>query len=99
MTDSTGYGWIQHIVHGTSQALVASGSKSYRTGYGKRFFMEAKIFEVCRAIIFNEPTFLTMPEWIRLSSDLRQDVDEGFNYHPLDILLDIITKCSALRVR
>lgn len=98
MSDVTGHGWIQHIVHGTSKALVASGSNACRCGSGKRFFIEAKIFEVCRAIIFNENTFLTGLEWMTLSVNLRQQEDDaGWNH--LDALLDIIIECSALRVR
>lgn len=98
MNDETGRGWIQHIVHGTSKALVASGTNSCRYGFGKRFFIEAKMFEVCRAIIFNEPTFLTRTEWMALSFQLRQG-DEDVSCNDLDELLDLIAECSALRVQ
>lgn len=97
MSDTTGQGWVQHLVHGTSSALVATGPLAFESGLGKRFFTEIRIFEVCRAIIFNEPTFLANPGWQELSAKL-QDVEDGQS-HPLDALLDIIVLCSTLRVR
>lgn len=60
--------------------------------------MEVKIFEVCRAIVFNEPTFLAQSKWKALSAKLQTDLVET-EAHPLDELLDIIVACSSLRVR
>lgn len=60
--------------------------------------MQARVFEVARTILFNEPSLLTRPEW----QDLFRVVwakDEGCNWHPLDSLLDIMVMCSRLRVR
>ncbi|RSM07307.1 hypothetical protein CDV31_008672 [Fusarium ambrosium] len=97
MSDTTGQGWLQHLVHGTSNALVATGPLAFESGLGKRFFTEIRIFEVCRAIIFNEPSFLADPGWQNLSAKLQGlDADQS---HPLDALLDIIVLCSTLRVR
>ncbi|KPM44919.1 hypothetical protein AK830_g1635 [Neonectria ditissima] len=98
MSDSTGQGWVQHIVHGTSKALVASGPLACQASFGKRFFIEVKIFEVCRAIIFNEPTFLAQSECKALSVKLQTEHVEA-EMHPLGELLDIIVSCSSLRVR
>lgn len=97
MSDTTGQGWVQHLVHGTSNALVATGPSAFESGLGKRFFTEIRIFEVCRAIVFNEPTFLAEPEWQNLAAKLQ--VLEADDSHPLDALLDIIVLCSTLRVR
>ncbi|UPK94835.1 hypothetical protein LCI18_005770 [Fusarium solani-melongenae] len=98
MSDTTGQGWVQHLVHGTSNALVATGPLAFQSGLGKRFFTEIRISEVCRAIIFNEPTFLANPGWQDLSAKLQGVEDDGQS-HPLDALLDIIVLCSTLRVR
>lgn len=96
MTDATGQGWIQHLVHGTSKALVAAGPKVCQTNLGRRFFTEIQIFEVCRAIIFNEPTFLSGSEWRNLTAiDLTSYGDQN----GLNTLLNIIVLCSTLRVR
>ncbi|RFN53913.1 hypothetical protein FIE12Z_1827 [Fusarium flagelliforme] len=97
MTDATGQGWVQHLVGGTSKALVAAGPKVCLTGRGKRFFTEIRIFEVCRAIIFNEPTFLANSEWRLLTTGMHPE-SQGDD-HGLNALLDIITLCSTLRVR
>lgn len=95
MSDSTGQGWIQHLVHGTASALVATGPLTFESGPGRSFFLEIKIFEVCRAIIFNESTFLAVKEWRELSVRLQAPGQP----HPLDTLLDIVVMCSSLRVR
>ncbi|KAF5588100.1 hypothetical protein FPCIR_7291 [Fusarium pseudocircinatum] len=97
MTDETGEGWIQHLVHGTSKALVAAGPTSCQSGHGQRFFTEIRIFEVCRAIIFNEPTFLAKADWRCLTRKMR--AKEQGDSDPLDELLDLIISCSTLRVR
>lgn len=97
MTDATGEGWIQHLVHGTSKALVAAGPTSCKSGHGRRFFTEIRIFEVCRAIIFNEPTFLAKPDWRCLTREIR--TKEQGDIDSLGELLDIIVSCSTLRVR
>ncbi|RBR12500.1 uncharacterized protein FIESC28_08624 [Fusarium coffeatum] len=97
MTDSTGQGWVQHLVGGTSKALVAAGPTVCLTGRGRRFFTEIRIFEVCRAIIFNEPTFLANSEWRFLTASIHPN--EHGKDCGLNSLLDIITLCSTLRVR
>src|SRR5690349_11754211 len=97
MTDATGQGWVQHLVGGTSKALVAASPTVCQTGRGKRFFTEIRIFEVCRAIIFNEPTFLANSEWRLLTAGMHPEW-QGDD-HGLNALLDIITLCSTLRVR
>ncbi|KAF9775664.1 hypothetical protein IL306_006215 [Fusarium sp. DS 682] len=97
MTDATGEGWVQHLVHGTSKALIAAGPTACQSGLGQRFFTEVRIFEVCRSIIFNESTFLANPDWKYLTNEMLarcQSSDQS-----LDELLDIIVSCSTLRVR
>ncbi|KAH7242158.1 hypothetical protein BKA59DRAFT_440991 [Fusarium tricinctum] len=98
MNDSTGQGWIQHLVHGTSKALVAAGPTTCYSGLDQRFFTEIRIFEVCRAIIFNEPTFLAQEEWRKLVQRMKESKGKD-GAHSLDDLLDIIVLCSTLRVR
>lgn len=95
MNDATGAAWRQHIIHGTASALAASGPQACRSGPGLAFFAQARVFEVCRTILFNEGTFLTEPGWVRLARE-RLPGGEG---RPLDSLLDIMVMCSRLRVR
>jgi hypothetical protein len=60
--------------------------------------MEIKIFEVCRAIVFNDSSFLMQDEWIAFSKRVQSTIDPG-NLHPFDDLLDIILRCASLRSR
>jgi hypothetical protein len=98
MNDSTGEGWLQHLIHGTSQALVASGPLACVSGPCRRFFTESKIFEVCRAIVFNQPTFLAEEKWMALSASLRAS-STSRSQKALDALLDIVVMCASLRVK
>ncbi len=98
MNDSTGERWLQHLIHGTSQALVASGPQTCIFGPCRRFFTESKIFEVCRAIVFNQPTFLAEEKWMTLSASLRE-ASISSSQKALDALLDIVVMCASLRVR
>ncbi|KAK3897059.1 hypothetical protein C8A05DRAFT_20098 [Staphylotrichum tortipilum] len=98
MNDSTGDGWLQHLIHGTSQALIASGPSTCISGPCMRFFTESKIFEACRAVVFNQPTFLVKEKWMALSASLRVSSLVG-SQKALDALLDIVALCASLRVK
>ena len=98
MNDSTGEGWLQHLIHGTSQALIASGPSTCISGPCRRFFTESKIFEVCRAVVFNQPTFLAEEKWIALSASLREPSISS-SQKALNALLDIVVMCASLRVK
>ncbi|CEI38410.1 hypothetical protein FVEN_g12117 [Fusarium venenatum] len=97
MTDPSGAGWVQHLVHGTSKALVAAGPTVCQSVLGQRFFAEIRVFEACRSIIFNEPTFLASPDW-RLVGEEIQSTGRNDNCG-LNELLNIVVSCSTLRVR
>jgi len=98
MLDHTGDGWIKHIYHGTSQILASRGPKAFRSGAGRRFLLEARTFEVARAIIFSERTFLATPPWLKLMDHLwtRNYAKE---WSPKESLLSIMTMCSDLCIR
>ncbi|KAI6269341.1 hypothetical protein MCOR28_007782 [Pyricularia oryzae] len=98
MNDSTGNGWLQHLIHGTSKALRASGPSTCISGPCMRFFTESKIFEVCRAVVFNQPTFLADEKWMALSASLRA-YSLCSSQKVLDALLDIVVMCASLRVK
>jgi hypothetical protein len=100
MNDATGDGWLQHLVHGTAQALIAGSPAACTSGSCSRFFTESKIFEVCRAILFNQPSFLAEDGWLALSASLRSSSTTwNESQKALDVLLDIVVLCSSLRVR
>jgi hypothetical protein len=99
ITDSSGDGWLQHLIHGTSQALIAGGPSTCLSGPCSSFFTESKVFEVCRAIVFNRPTFLAEERWMALSASLRASSNWSTSQQGLDALLDLVVLCSSLRVR
>ncbi|KAF4810542.1 hypothetical protein CGCSCA5_v010534 [Colletotrichum siamense] len=90
LQDASGQKWLQHMVFGTAQALVASGPAACKAGAMRTFFIQARTFEACRSIIFNQPSFLADPEWISLTDYLATDLDE---------ILKLVVLSSNLRVR
>ncbi|CRK39378.1 hypothetical protein BN1708_001602 [Verticillium longisporum] len=92
MTDASGAGWVQHMVHGTARALVALGpaacSARSSSAVG-RFFLQVRAFEACRAAIFNEVSFLGEDSWRAVVGGQTEE----------DAVLDVIVRCSGLRVR
>ncbi|KAJ6782111.1 hypothetical protein PWT90_08400 [Aphanocladium album] len=99
MSDMTGMGWIQHMVHGTAKGLAASGPSICQTAAGARMFQQAKMFEVCRTIVFNDRSFLTRPEWMKASQALWSHESFANEWQPLDSLVDIMLLCPDLRHR
>lgn len=89
---------MKHMVHGTSKAMEAAGPPLFRSGPGKSFFLQARIFEVCRSVVFNEDSFLVSPGWMALSSELWTG-DTISEWCPLESLLELISKCSGLCVQ
>ncbi|OHW91978.1 C6 finger domain-containing protein [Colletotrichum incanum] len=98
MQDASGQKWLQHMVFGTSQALLASGPATCTSGTMQTFFIQARIFEVCRSIIFNQASFLAAPEWINLTDSLSK-TNVVTARHSLDELLKLVVLCSTLRAR
>lgn len=70
MSESPGPGWQLHMVHGTARALRTSGAASCRRGRARTFFLQARVFEVFRAIVCSDATFLTEPEWTNLLEEM-----------------------------
>ncbi|KAF4832082.1 hypotheticall protein [Colletotrichum tropicale] len=90
LQDASGQKWLQHMVFGTAQALVASGPAACKSGTMRTFFIQARTFEACRSIIFNQPSFLADPEWISMTDCLSTN---------LDAILNLVVLSSNLRVR
>ncbi|OHF02222.1 hypothetical protein CORC01_02502 [Colletotrichum orchidophilum] len=103
MQDASGQKWLQHMVFGTSQALIASGPSACMSGTMRNFFIQARTFEVCRSIIFNQSSFLAAPEWMKLTGSLSQTATmkdhASLDHASLDDLLNLVVLCSRLRAR
>ncbi|KAK0376355.1 hypothetical protein CLIM01_06289 [Colletotrichum limetticola] len=98
LQDASGQKWLQHMVFGTSQALIASGPSACTSGTMRKFFIQARTFEVCRSIIFNQSSFLAAPEWMKVTRNLSEEANIQ-SRASVDDILNIIVLCSRLRAR
>ena len=97
MNSESGDGWLVHMVHGTGAALQASGPSLCMSGLGQSFFLQARVFEISRALLLGDSTFLSNPQWAAPCQALYGGKERSGQ--ALDELLNIIVRCSRLRVR
>ncbi len=102
MRDATGTNWLAHFLHGTSTMLCLQGpSMLVLSGdepkHHQAFFFSARIFEISRALIYTEPTFLSNPEWSAAveSHWLQNPLD----WTPKEALFDILPRFVDLAIR
>jgi hypothetical protein len=93
MYDVTGEGWVKHILYGTSSILKFRGPEAHLTGSGRSFFLAIRLFEICRSLIYSEPSFLSEPKWLAISNGL---MDDKMEIHPKEDMFDLMLSCSAL---
>ncbi|KAL6230302.1 hypothetical protein BDW75DRAFT_248787 [Aspergillus navahoensis] len=98
MQDMTGEGWVKHFLYGTSKMLQLRGPEAHIAGSGRSFFLTVRIFEVCRALIYSEPTFLCQPEWMSLMTMIGNENDDN-DWHPKELLFDLMITCSSISHR
>ncbi|KAF1932134.1 uncharacterized protein M421DRAFT_416861 [Didymella exigua CBS 183.55] len=68
MRDHTGANWLAHFLNGTSTLLQLQGpglleTQDKENEHRQAFFFSTRIFEISRALIYTEPTFLATPKW------------------------------------
>jgi hypothetical protein len=98
MYDVTGEGWVKHILYGTSNIMQLRGPAVHATGPARSFFLTFRVFEVCRALIYNDSTFLDQPSWGLLMKDVWSG-QGAVDWHPKEALLDLMISCSTLSMR
>lgn len=98
MYDVSGEGWLRHILYGTSKLLQLRGPNAHRDGRGRSFFITVRVFEICRALIYNENTFLCDDQWGRLTEELWEG-ESQLDWHPKEALLDLMVACASLSYR
>jgi hypothetical protein len=103
MRDSTGTNWLSHFLHGTCTILRLQhpATLTYPDEYNARkrkFFFATRVFEIARALIYTEPTFLSQPDWIEALAISRTSGGADA-YHPKEVLFDILPTISDLSVR
>ncbi|KUL85266.1 hypothetical protein ZTR_07925 [Talaromyces verruculosus] len=98
MYDVTGEGWVKHFLYGTSKMLQLRGPEAHIAGSGRSFFLTVRVFEICRALIYSEPTFLCQPEWMSLTTKIWSEDDKN-HWHPKELLFDLMIACSSISDR
>lgn len=86
------------MLYGTTRILQSLTPDSCRYGAGREFFLEIRIFEIARSMLFGEKSFLSTKPWI----DLMQEMwlgDYASEWSPRERLLDIMTLASDLCIR
>ncbi|MCJ1388501.1 hypothetical protein MMC18_001348 [Xylographa bjoerkii] len=62
---------------------------------GRRFFLTFRVFEISRALIFTEETFLSKQGWQGLHGQIWTGGDVE-DWHPKEALFDLMVSCSCL---
>jgi hypothetical protein len=91
MYDPTGEGWIKHTMFGTSRILQHLGPEAFRSGLGLSFFNQMRMFEVSRALLFSESSFLVESPWMDL---MHAETVPEIDLLPIHDLLRLMIKCS-----
>jgi hypothetical protein len=103
MCDASGTNWLSHFLHGTCTILRLQPPSCLalpdRENTQKRnFFLSARIFEISRALIYSEPTFLSQPVWTSALADLWSGEGAAL-WHPKEALFDMLPCISELSLR
>lgn len=86
------------MLYGTGRILQALTPDGCRRGAGREFFLEVRIFEIARSMLFQERSFLSTKPWIDLMQGMWQG-DYAGEWNPRERLLDIMTLVADLCVR
>lgn len=98
MYDETGNGWARHMLGGTSLLLGAIHPNDCNSGLIHDFLIEIRNFEIFRAMLFAENTFLAQPTWREYSRGLWSE-NSADDWTPKESLLDLMTLIADLCVR
>jgi hypothetical protein len=102
MRDPTGTNWLTHFLHGTSTMLRLLGpsvliSHSGENTHRQAFFFSARIFELSRALIYTEHTFLATTQWTT-AIEAYWAVNPRLRT-PKEALLDMVPLFASLGIR
>ncbi|KAF2006442.1 hypothetical protein P154DRAFT_259094 [Amniculicola lignicola CBS 123094] len=105
MRDATGENWLSHFLHGTCTMLRLQDVSSLTTSskhptHPQTFFLATRIFEIARALIYTEPTFLSDPKWTSALCKLwGNDTTRCSLWHPKEALFDMLPQVSHLGIQ
>ncbi|XP_014552838.1 hypothetical protein COCVIDRAFT_29841 [Bipolaris victoriae FI3] len=104
MRDSSGTDWLSHFLNGTcailrlqhpAYLLLTNADASHR----RNFFFTTRIFEIARALIYSQPTFLSEPEWANALSQWWSCEEGQRLWHPKEALFDMLPHFCDLSLR
>lgn len=104
MRDSTGTDWLSHFLNGTcailrlqhpADLLLTNTGVSHR----RNFFFTTRIFEIARALIYSQPTFLCDSSWSDALSQWWASEEGQRLWHPKEALLDMLPHFCDLSLR
>ncbi|KAL5376647.1 hypothetical protein DPSP01_010317 [Paraphaeosphaeria sporulosa] len=102
MRDSTGTTWLSHFLHGTCAMLKLLEPETLsragpRNSHRRIFFLQTRIFEISRSLIYSSPTFLWDAKWTAAIANL-WDGDSAALWHPKEALFDLLPSFSELSI-
>ncbi|KAJ8111760.1 hypothetical protein OPT61_g5723 [Boeremia exigua] len=102
MRDATGTNWLAHFLHGTSTMLCLQGPRMLMVSgkeneHHQTFFLSARIFEISRALIYTEPTFLAAPKWSAATEAYW--IQNPLAWTPKEALFDMLSQFVDLAIR
>ncbi|KAH7551244.1 hypothetical protein BM1_10118 [Bipolaris maydis] len=104
MRDSSGTDWLSHFLNGTcailrlqhpAHLLLTNTDANHR----RNFFLTTRIFEIARALIYSQPTFLSEPEWTNALSQWWSREGGQRLWHPKEALFDMLPHFCDLSLR
>lgn len=104
MRDSTGTDWLSHFLNGTcailrlqhpADLLLANTGANHR----RNFFFTTRIFEIARALIYSQPTFLSNSDWTNALSKWWSCEEGQRLWHPKEALFDMLPHFCDLSIR
>lgn len=98
MYDSSGVNWLSHMMHGTSRIVQLRGPGQHIRGAGRKFFLTFRVFEICRALIYAEETFLSQQVWRDMMKNMWTG-EHDIEWHPKETLFDLMISISSLNTR
>lgn len=103
MCDASGTNWLSHFLHGTCTILRLQPPSclalpDQQNTQKRTFFLSARIFEISRALIYSESTFLSQPVWTSALADLWSGEGAAL-WHPKEALFDMLPSFSELSIR
>lgn len=104
MRDSSGTDWLSHFLNGTCAILRLQSPENLllanpAASHTRNFFFTTRIFEIARALIYSQPTFLSGPDWTHALSQWWSCEEGQRLWHPKEALFDKLPHFCDLSIR